>query len=207
VLRLMIRLSCFVALLVLGSVALAQTEFSADVVETRKAGQVPAKVYFGRDKVRFDSADTNERSGGGSVIMNLKDESYLILMPKQHMYMEMPAKMMENRGMFHFFQTGDVENACAEWLKQDKNKGGTCHKVGGETVNGRSTVKYEGTNSSGEASSVWLDSKLRFPVKWDGKNGGGEMQNIKEGTQPGWLFEIPAGFSKMDMGGMTKRPQ
>ena len=86
------------------------------------------------------------------------------------------------------------------------DKGGTCHKVGNETVNGRSTIKYEGTNAKGEPGSAWFDSKLRFPVKWEGKNGSGEMQNIKEGPQPASLFEIPAGYTKMDMGGM-QRPQ
>ena len=109
--------------------------------------------------------------------------------------------------MFAFFKSGDVENACSDWLKLERNKGGTCHKVGSETVNGRNTVKYEGTNASGETSSVWLDSKLRFPVKWQGKNNGGEMRNIQEGPQPASLFEIPAGYTKMDMGNMMQRPQ
>ncbi len=115
--------------------------------------------------------------------------------------------MMESRGMFHFFKSGDVDNACTDWLKLKDNQGGTCHKVGSETVNGRSTVKYEGTNAKGEAGAMWLDSKLRFPVKWDGKNGGGELQNIKEGPQPASLFEIPAGYKKFDMGNMMQQRQ
>jgi hypothetical protein len=202
----MIRVSCFVGLLILGSLALGQTEFSAEVVDhnAHQQGKGPTKVYFGKDKIRFDGAG-EARDGGGSVIFDLKNENWVVLMPKQHMYMEMPSAMMESRGMFHFFQTADVADACGEWLKLDANKGGTCHKVGGETVNGRSTIKYEGTNAKGEASAAWFDSKLRFPVKWDGKNGGGELQNIQEGPQPSSLFEPPAGFTKMDMGGMMKR--
>ena len=39
------------------------------------------------------------------------------------------------------------------------------------------------------------------------KNGSGEMQNIKEGPQPASLFEIPAGYTKMDMGGMMQKPK
>jgi hypothetical protein len=31
------------------------------------------------------------------------------------------------------------------------------------------------------------------------------LQNIQEGPQPSSLFEPPAGFTKMDMGGMMKR--
>ena len=205
--RLMIRVSCFVALLILANFAFAQTEFSADVVNNERGDKGPTKVYFGKDKMRFDAKDDSEARGGGAVIFDLSKESWTVLMAKQHVYMEMPSKMMENRGMFAFFKSGDVENACSDWLKLERNKGGTCHKVGSETVNGRNTVKYEGTNSSGETSSVWLDSKLRFPVKWQGKNNGGEMRNIQEGPQPASLFEIPAGNTKMDMGNMMQRPQ
>jgi hypothetical protein len=107
--------------------------------------------------------------------------------------------------MFTFFKSGDVENACADWLKLSPNKGGTCHKVGHETVNGRETIKYEGTNSKGETSTVWLDSKVRFPVKWQGKNDGGELRNIQEGPQPASLFDPPSDYKKMDMSGMMQR--
>jgi hypothetical protein len=205
-LRLMVRGSCFVALLIATSFALAQTEFSGEVVDFQKPENASTKVYFGKDKMRFDSHDKDVH-GGGSVILDFTNQSYLVLMPQQHMYMQMPAQMMDKRGMYSFFRTGDVENACGDWLKLSANKGGTCHKVGSETVNGRSTIKYEGTNSNGDASSVWLDPKLRFPVKWQGKNSGGELRNIQEGSQPASLFEIPAGFTKMDMGGMMQRPQ
>jgi len=210
VLRLTLRFSCFVGVLLMASFVLAQTEFSGDVVDTHteKAGKGPTKVYFGKDKIRFESAEMGDPRGGGAVILDLKADSWMVLMPKQHMYMQMPEKMMESRGMFHFFKTGDVDNACSEWLSQEQNKGGTCHKVGSEIVNGRNTVKYEGTNSNGDHSTVWLDSKLRFPVKWQEKNGGGEMRNIQEGSQPASLFDIPAGYTKFDMPqGMMQRPQ
>ncbi|MGA7908704.1 MAG: hypothetical protein WCA16_14945 [Candidatus Sulfotelmatobacter sp.] len=203
-LRPMIRMSCFLAFLLVAGSLWAQSEFSADLVNDYEQGKGPNRVYFGKDKIRFDTQNNADR-GGGSVIMNLSTETYLVLMPKQHMYMEMPAQAMENRGMFSFFKSGDVDNACPDWLRLTRNKGGTCHKVGSETVNGRSTVKYEGTNASGESSTVWLDSKVRFPVKWQGKNGGGEMRNIQEGTQPASLFEVPAGYTKMDMGGMMQQ--
>jgi hypothetical protein len=183
---------------------LGQTEFSADVVDSHKQGTTnQAKIYFSKDKIRFDSMDRDAKNSG-AFIMNLSNQSMTILMPQQHMYMEMPAEAQEQRNMFSFFKTSDVENACSDWLKLANNKGGSCHKSGSETVNGRSTVKYEGTNSKGEASQVWLDPKLRFPVKWQGTSGNGELRNIQEGSQPASLFAIPAGFTKLDMGGMPK---
>jgi hypothetical protein len=44
-------------------------------------------------------------------------------------------------------------------------------------------------------------------VKWQGKDSGGELRNIQEGSQPASLFEVPAGYTKMDMGGMMQRKQ
>jgi hypothetical protein len=200
---------CLLFLILTTVFAVAQTEFSADIVDNnnQKSGKGPNKVYFGKDKIRFDSADNSDPRNSGSVIFDLAKQSWVVIMTKQHMYMEMPTKMMENRGMFEFFRSGDVENACSDWLKLARNNGGTCHKVGTETVNGRDTVKYEGTNSDGDSSTVWLDSKLRFPVKWKGKNDGGEMQNIKEGSQPASLFDIPADYKKFDMSNMGSMMQ
>lgn len=205
-LRSMIRYSCFVALLVVGSLAVTQTEFSADIMETQKGEGPQAKVYFGKDKIRFEPTKKDPR-GGGALIMDLSSQTSTVLMEQQHMYMQLPAQIANQRNAYHFFRTGDVENACGDWLAQSWNKGGTCHKVGGDNVNGRSTVKYEGTNAKGESGTIWLDPKLRFPVKWQGKNGGGELQNIKEGAQPDSLFEIPSGYTKFDMGGMMQQNQ
>jgi Domain of unknown function (DUF4412) len=210
IIRAMIRRLCLIACLVAASSAFAQTEFSAEIVDTQKPDNPSkAKIYMAKDKIRIEPVAGNAggRSTGGMVIMNLATQTSTVLMEPQHMYMEMPAQMASQRNAYNFFRTGDAENACADWLQQAKNKGGTCHKVGSDTVNGRSTVKYEGTNASGDTTTVWLDPKLRFPVKWQGKSSGGELRNIQEGSQPASLFEIPAGYTKMDMGGMMKRPQ
>ena len=204
--RLIVRISCSLALTLVTAFALAQTEFSADLVDTHKEGsQTQGKIYFAKDKLRFDSQDQRDPKKTGAFIMNLATQTSIVLMPQQHMYMELPATTMAERGMYSFFRTGDVENACSDWQKIKHYQHGTCHKVGNETVNGRSTVKYEGTNDSGDASQVWLDPKLRFPVKWQGKEGSGEMRNIQEGSQPASLFEVPAGFTKMDMGAMMQQ--
>lgn len=203
--RFTMRTSCLIGLLLASSFLLAQTEFSAEIVDTQKPGApAQAKVYFGKDKIRVETQGGNRM---GAVIMNLSTQTSMVLMEQQHMYMEMPVQMASQRAAYNFFRTGDAESACADWIQLTKNKGGTCHKAGSETVNGRDTVKYETTNANGDSGTFWLDSKLRFAVKWQGKNGGGELRNIQEGAQPASLFEIPAGFTKMDMGGMMQRPQ
>jgi hypothetical protein len=194
----------FIALLLAAHVVFAQTEFSAEMVDTQKPDHpTTGKMYFAKDKVRFESAKRDPKSGG-AVILNLSTQTMTVLMDQQHMYMEMNPQMASQRISYNFFRTGDVEVACSDWLQLAQNKG---HKVGSDTVNGRSTVKYETTNAKGETGDVWLDPKLRFPVKWQGKNAGWELHNIQEGSQPASLFEAPAGYTKFDMGGMMQRPQ
>jgi len=204
VLRLMMRTSWFIAVVLTAASAFAQTEFSADMVKAD--GAKNGKIYFGKDKMRFESNNKDPRSGGAFII-NLATQTNTVLMDQQHMYMEMPAQMAARRNTYNFFHTVDVENACGDWLQLPQNKGGSCHKVGSETVNGRSCVKYEGTNANGDTGTVWIDPKLQFPVKWQGKNNETwELRNIQEGSQPASLFEVPAGYTKFDMGGMGGMP-
>jgi len=187
---------------------LAQAEFSAEIVDLQKPGApTQAKMYFGKDKMRIESQAGGPRSGG-AVIMNYATQTATVLMAQQHMYMEMPAQAQSQRMGYAsaFFRAGDVENACGDWQKMG-HQGASCHKVGSESVSGRNTVKYETTNAGGDVSHFWLDPKLRFPVKWQGKNSDGELRNIQEGAQPASLFEIPAGFNKMEIpGGMMQQP-
>jgi len=188
------------------SFVVAQAEFSADIVDLQKPGTpTQAKIYFAKDKMRIESQTASAH--GGTVIMNFVTQTGTVLIPQQHIYMEMPMQAQTQRMGYAsaFFQAGDVENACGDWQKMG-NTQGSCHKVGSDTVSGRSTVKYETTNASVDISHFWLDPKLRFPVKWEGKNNSGELRNIQEGAQAASLFEIPAGFTKMDMGGMMQPP-
>jgi hypothetical protein len=196
------RLSIFFVLVFAASFALAQADFSAEIVDLQKPG-TPVKVYFTKDKMRAEPQGGNVR---GLVIMNFATQTVIVVMAQQHMYMEMPAQAQGQRMAYAsaFFQTGDVENACGDWQRERGGQGGSCHKVGSDMVNGRSTVKYEATNANGDVSHFWLDPKLRFPVKWETKNSSGELRNIQEGPQPASLFEVPAGFTKMDMGGMMQ---
>jgi hypothetical protein len=202
-----VRRSCFVAVLLAASFALAQSDFSADIVNLQKPGSAPVRIYLTKDKMRVETAG-NSPHGGGAMIMNFATQTSMVIMAQQHMYMEMPAQTQSQRIGYAFFQTGDVENACGDWQKSGHHQDGSCHKVGSDSVNGRSAVKYEATNANGDVSHFWLDPKLRFPVKWDGKNSSGELRNIQEGSQPSTLFEVPSGFSKMQIpAGMSMPPQ
>jgi hypothetical protein len=188
----------WLVLLSLSAAAFAQDEFSADMYNTENGKDlVPqGKIYMAKDKLRME---THRGGPGGVLIVNLATQTSAVLMPQQKMYMEMPYGQGPQRQAFPFFRTGDVSNACGDWQKLATNRGTTCRKVGSETVNGRSTVKYEGMQADGSTTYVWLDPNLRFPVKWQNKNDAGELRNINVGSQPASLFEIPAGYQKMQM--------
>jgi hypothetical protein len=205
--RKMIRLLCFAAVMTVAAEAVAQSDFSADVFDTQKSDTAAqAKIYISKDKIRVEPAKKDPR-GGGAFIMNLATQTSTVLMDQQHMYMEMPVQMAAQRNAYNFFRAGDVENACSAWLGTAKNKGGSCHKIGSDTVNGRSAIKYEGTNANGDSGTFWIDPKIAFPIKWQGKNSSGELRNIVEGSQPASLFEVPAGYNKLDMGSMMQPHQ
>ena len=209
--RVVIRLLALIVCSLL-SATLAAQQFSADMVDLRPEGRPnKTKIYVNNDKVRLES----QSAEGGDVVAMIWDEANktrYMLMPSRHMYMDYSPVMAAKMPMYMFWHPSDINNACPEWQKmmeQMKNadKWGTCRKVGSDTVNGRSTVKYEGTNSEGKSGQIWIDSKLRWLSKVQSDDGGMELRNIQEGSQPSSLFEVPAGYQKLDYGKMGQRPR
>lgn len=200
------RLLVLVSFVLAASAVWAQQDFSADIVthEQGKPASTPAKMYVTKDKMRFESQGQNGHNA--AVIINFATQTSDVLMAERKMYMEFAAGQGPGAARtWAYFRATDVENACGDWQKMVSKPGGECHKVGSESVNGRSTIKYEAKSAGEDISDVWLDSKIAFPIKWQGKNSEGELQNIKEGSQPASLFEIPSDYQKMDMGAMMGR--
>jgi hypothetical protein len=181
--------------------AFAQQDFSADIVDTGQGNEhaTKTKIFATKDKMRFEPQ--GQGRDGSAFIVNLSTRTSYGLMPERKMYMEFnqgqgPSASYWSRALF---RPTDAEDSCAAWLKLPSNHGGSCKKVGDETVNGRSTVKFEGTNAKGETGYAWVDKKIGFPIKWQGKNDTWELQNIKEGSQPASLFDVPSGYQKFQM--------
>ena len=59
----------------------------------------------------------------------------------------------------------------------------------------------------GSVSNVWVDQKLRFPIKTVTKEDTWELTNIEEGEPAATLFVIPAGYRKIDLSGMPQGKQ
>ena len=200
----------FAALLLL-QVATAQsipqlTPFSADMQMSSAHGgdmhEVTGKMYVSREHMRMDMQ--GGQRGGGIVITNFATKTSDMLMPEQHMYMEFSADqaMMNRRpGMSSIKPFRDPNNPCAG------QEGMTCKNLGVEQVNGRTCDHWQITDKNGTVTNSWVDQKLHFPIKSVSGDSTWQLTNIQEGEPAANLFEIPAGYRKMDMGGMMQGMQ
>jgi len=194
----------------IGHQALAQ-QFSADVINKKTENEGPKKIYAGNGKERVEVESSNPMMGHTAVILDESQNKYTVLMTERHMYMDASA-MMVRPLITQFWHVQDVNDACPQWRKTAEQAGtlknwGGCTKVGNDTLNGRSAVKYEGVSNKGEKGYIWVDTKLHCVVKTEDTSGGIELHNIEEGAQPASLFEIPAGYTKFEMGEMMRQRQ
>jgi Domain of unknown function (DUF4412) len=190
-------------------IATAQMEmqpqpFSADMQFSSTRGgtmtrDMKGKLYFSSSHIRMEM-QAGPR-GGSIMITDFKTQTTDILMPEQHMYMEHKADEMAGRrpGMMpNIKPLRDPSNPCAG------EEGMTCKKVGVESVNGRTCDHWQITDKNGKVSNVWIDQKLHFPIKTVSEDSSLELSNIQEGEPSASLFQIPPGYTKMDMGSMMQ---
>lgn len=172
-------------------------EFSADTVTTTKDGhKMAGKMYFKADKFRMDMK-TNEDV---TMITRIDKKVVWNVMTKQKMYMEMPIDL-KNKPKVEEKYPGEIERK----------------EVGRETIDGHPTTKYLITYKLDDKKNQvyqWLATDIKFPVKSAAVDGSWmqEFKNIKMGSQPDSLFEVPSGYKKMQMpqmpGGMNfNRPK
>ena len=197
-----------VAVLLLMQMAAAQMvmqpqPFSADMqfIPTRGGGMARdnGKMYFGSGHMRMDMQ--GGQHGGTVIITDFKTQTTDILMSEQHMYMEHKAGEMTGHrpGMMpNIKPLRDPSNPCAD------EEGTTCKKIGVEQVNGRTCDHWQITHKDGKVSNVWIDQKLHFPIKTVDEESTWELSNIQEGEPDASLFQIPSGYTKMDMGSMMQ---
>lgn len=169
-----------------------KVEYSADSSMETEQGTMKGKVYYAPGKER------REMNMGGQqtiTIMRLDKKMMWMLMPDQKMYMENPLDSGNHS------KSTDLSNAKVESTE-----------VGSETVNGVSTQKYKVivTTDQGKMGGFFWKTSDGILVKSDlvamEKSSKVRMKtdltNLKVGHQDPKLFEIPAGYSTMNMGAM-----
>jgi hypothetical protein len=162
-------------------------EFSADSITTQKNGEkMTGKVYFKPDRFRMDMKVHEDMV----VITRVDKKVAWNIMPKEKIYMEMPFDLI-NKPKVDEKVEGEIERK----------------QVGAETIDGHPTKKYLITYKSGNKTDQvyqWMATDINFPVKTAAIDGSWsqEFRNIKMGPQPNSLFEVPAGYQKMQMPAM-----
>ncbi|MBU0630442.1 MAG: DUF4412 domain-containing protein [Candidatus Margulisbacteria bacterium] len=162
-------------------------EFSADVVTKMKKQTMNSKMFMSGNKWRTES-----KIGRGEQVAIVRADKKVVwvLMPEQKMYMEQKLTPDKTMGM--------VEKAPGEVSRK---------KIGREKINGIDCDKYLIVYKGADGESKmyqWLSGD-KWPVRSAALDGSWstEMKNIKKGKQPGKLFELPGGYKKMPMPGMS----
>jgi|SRR5687767_9352889 len=77
----------------------------------------------------------------------------------------------------------------------------TCTKVGTEELNGRKADKWEmKTEANPEPKFIWIDHRLRIAIRTQQGDSSYELKNIQEGPQDPTWFQVPAGYTRMELG-------
>jgi hypothetical protein len=169
-------------------------DFSADVVylATSKpdspspgaSTQQSSKLYVSKDKMRLETRGFTDTI----LLVNGGEHTAVALFPAKKAYQPLAG------GPSEYFRVKNVDDACPDWQKAATQKI-VCEKVGHEMVDGRQAVKYQNKEASDAApAAVWIDSALKFVVKWQGAGTGAELHNIKEGQQAADLFTVPSDY-------------
>jgi hypothetical protein len=132
-------------------------EFSAEAVQKAPArADYHARMYVSKDSVRTESVLNNTPV---VEIVNSKDKTRTLLVPKEKVYMQQKADQTSVAG-----KTGqsNSKKPCAGLPDT------TCKMLGKETVNSRQTEKWEfivKRNGQDLRSLHWIDVKRKMPIR------------------------------------------
>lgn len=178
----------FLALVSPGQTGLA-AELSADTIQTMPHGKFQGKFYIKGDKMRSETSV----QGQTQVMIIRQDLGLSWMMMPNNMVMEIP--LPEDPRSFAQNQDQLEEMAQKESLGQETVEGYECE-----------VSLYKFHDAAYGTMTQWFSKKLNWPVKIESKSEYGtvlsEYKNIKVGSVPDDLFEIPAGYQKMSMPGM-----
>ncbi|MDD5432155.1 MAG: hypothetical protein PHO70_04110 [Candidatus Omnitrophica bacterium] len=166
----------FVFFLVGSSIA---QEFSADLVSTTGGVVSTGKIFASKDKVRMELPQmiTISRQDKGVVWM---------LMPQEKTYLEQPFK-------------ADNLMATSEKIANELER----NLVGKEEIDGKMASKYKiAFLQSGKKLEIyqWIASGSNIPLKTQAVDGSWTMEykNLITQAPSVSMFEIPAGYTKLD---------
>ena len=186
-----------------------KVEFSADMQVSDGSGQTQIlKLFVGNKRARFDRLKQgNDGNGIGSILIDFQNQFIFLLIPQSKLYLQ-----IEGSAGTAFYSGGWMfrpdtpKYPCNAWVREGDRRGISlrCKDGGQDTVDGRSTQKWDATTPEAGHGSLWYDPELNFVSKVlriskSGVQSGYTIQNAKLGTQPPDLFEIPDGYRKFTL--------
>jgi hypothetical protein len=159
---------------------------------TTESGVTTTNKFYSENP--FYRMNIEEGGQEGYVIVNRSEGVTKVVMPAEQMYIEMSSTGMQS-----------MSNDVFQSIEKQKEQYET-NLVGTETVNGYECEKYEVMIDGSVVSTFWQSPDVEYPIKVvsgaDGKMVM-ELKNIEEGDVDDAMFQIPDGYTKMDMpGGM-----
>jgi hypothetical protein len=165
----------------------APTQYSVDVVTTRKSGTpLLIRMYVDGAKRR-----TEQETNNGGLVVILRGDVHM-------MYTVLVARKLYRVSSFDpkLIEPFDVTQLA-------KEIGVTREKVGTETINGEACDKYHYSSDTGKEKGstsgfVWISQSTHLPVKSETAMATTVWQNLKVGPQEFSLFLPPTDFKPID---------
>jgi len=175
----------------LGAGPASLKNYSADMETTTSHGSFISKIYYKDTKMRMES---NTRGQASINILRPDKKVMWMLMGDSKTYMEMKLDMSQQ----------DIQSRL-----QDPNIKTEKEFIANEVVDKHPAKKYHITTITDgrkeKAGYIWEASDLsNFPVKYESEDRKTTTvwKNIKMGGVTDAVFEVPAGYKKMDMPSM-----
>ncbi|NND36430.1 MAG: hypothetical protein HKN81_04770 [Gammaproteobacteria bacterium] len=166
-----------------------QVSFTADATLETEEMTADTKVYYKPGKVRDEMA----MSGQNMVTIRRFDLNKVWMIIGQGMYMEVDPEKGNDQAKEFKLVSREI--------------------VGRETVNGMETTKYKSVYESKDGKfggftwftddNIAVKGFMISETKGEKQRFKFEVQNIERGAQDDSMFEIPAGYQKMNMGGFA----
>lgn len=167
-----------------------KADFSADsTMETEDGMTMKSRIYHTADKERM------EIGGSDGMTTIVRKDKKVVWQLMGDMYMEMPMNASNPSGMdgFDIVEQTEVGQETINGMKATKSKVVAVKKDGSGKFGGFFWTTKEGITVKMDLLSKEGDKKTRMAS---------ELTNLKIEKQDPALFEIPAGYTKNDMGAM-----
>ncbi|MDH4087713.1 MAG: DUF4412 domain-containing protein [Nitrospira sp.] len=167
-----------------------QVDYSADsTMETEGGMTMKSRVYHTVNKDRM------EMGGSDGMTSIVRKDKKVVWQLMGDMYMEMPMDASNASGMegFDIVEQAEVGQETINGIKATKSKIVAVKKDGSGKFGGFFWTTKEGITVKMDMLSKDGDKKMRMTS---------ELTNLKIEKQSPALFEIPAGYTKNDMGAM-----